>query len=84
MSVAVGILVMAALTWVPESPRWLLIKRRPTEAADVLQRLARMNGTELSKGHLKELELMKEEEGGKKEETAAAKTETIFDFFRHR
>jgi len=45
--------------WMPESPRWLISTGRLQEAEDIVQTIARMNGTTDKIKHLKLQELMK-------------------------
>ncbi|HET8726065.1 MAG TPA: MFS transporter, partial [Alphaproteobacteria bacterium] len=47
-----GLLSFVLRLWVPESPRYLLIEGRPDEAAEVLRRVARINGRAITIGRL--------------------------------
>jgi putative MFS transporter len=46
-AVPVSISLLLAILYLPESPRWLLLKNRPEEAAELVKHLAAVNGTPL-------------------------------------
>lgn len=51
------LVMIVAAVYLPESPRWLLVKGRKTEAVEVIRAAARTNGIEM-----KEFDLLDEEE----------------------
>lgn len=56
-----GILGLFVRLWVPESPRFLMLRGRAAEARQVLGRMARMNGAEV---HIGELQAQPASRGG--------------------
>ena len=49
------VLLLPFVVVLPESPRYLLVTRQGNRAKDVLERIARVNGTTLPFGSLKNL-----------------------------
>jgi putative MFS transporter len=47
-AVPVTVSLILAVIYLPESPRWLLIKNRPQDAADLVTHIAQVNGTPLT------------------------------------
>lgn len=63
---------------IPESPRWLLSKNRKEEALDLLESIARANGTEVNQQLWKEVCASED-----KATTDQEKPETIFSLVGH-
>ncbi|XP_065682957.1 synaptic vesicle 2-related protein isoform X2 [Hydra vulgaris] len=56
LSIPVLLFLLAALFWMPESPRYLLISNRYEELFEMLQKMAKMNGKTLPPGSLAKVE----------------------------
>lgn len=63
LSACLTVAYISYIFLIPESPRWLLVKDRNKEAAEVLEKIARWNGKTVSTEYLQDIKVSKQPEG---------------------